>query len=91
MDRAGPSGANALGERQPTSYHARVAVHVEYVTTSDGVRIAYATRGRGPAIVSMPPIPCRHVELEWEVPEEAHMSFPDVSSVHRSTVSTWTS
>src|SRR5262249_20720083 len=59
-----------LGEQHPTSYHGRVAVHVEYVTTSDGVRIAYATRGRGPAIVSMPPIPCRHVELEWEVPDE---------------------
>ena len=54
----------------PTSYHAGVAVRVEYVTTSDGVRIAYATRGRGPAIVSMPPIPCRHVELEWEAPDE---------------------
>jgi len=40
------------------------------VTTRDGVRIAYATRGRGPVIVSMPPIPCRHVELEWEAPDE---------------------
>jgi pimeloyl-ACP methyl ester carboxylesterase len=47
-----------------------VAVQVEYVTTSDGVRIAYAACGRGPAIVSMPPIPCRHVEIEWEVPDE---------------------
>jgi hypothetical protein len=41
---------------------------VEYVTTSDGVRIAYAKRGRGPAVVWMPPLPARHVELEWEQP-----------------------
>lgn len=58
----------ALGS--PTSYDALVAVRVEYVTTSDGVRIAYATRGRGPAIVSMSPLPCRHIELEWEEPDE---------------------
>ena len=43
---------------------------VEYVTTIDGVRIAYATRGHGPAIVSMPPLPARHIELEWEAPDE---------------------
>jgi len=38
------------------------------VTTSDGVRIAYAKRGRGPVVVWMPPLPARHVELEWEQP-----------------------
>ena len=38
------------------------------MTTSDGVRIAYAKRGRGPAVVWMPPLPARHVELEWEQP-----------------------
>jgi len=46
------------------SVHARV----EYVTTSDGVRIAYAKRGSGPNVVWMPPLPARHLELEWEEP-----------------------
>jgi pimeloyl-ACP methyl ester carboxylesterase len=59
-----------LAIASPTSYDALVAVRVEYVTTSDGIRIAYATRGRGPAIVSMSPLPCRHIELEWEEPDE---------------------
>src|SRR5262245_5304628 len=45
-----------------------VPARVEYVTTSDGVRIAYAKRGRGPIVVWMPPLPARHVELEWEQP-----------------------
>jgi pimeloyl-ACP methyl ester carboxylesterase len=42
-----------------------VVPRIQYVTTSDGVRIAYAVNGRGPAILSMPPLPFRHVELEW--------------------------
>jgi pimeloyl-ACP methyl ester carboxylesterase len=41
-----------------------------YVTTADGVRIAWATCGRGRPVVSMPPIPFRHLELEWESPED---------------------
>ena len=40
---------------------------IQYVTTDDGVRIAYAVHGRGPAIISMPPLPFRHVELEWKL------------------------
>jgi pimeloyl-ACP methyl ester carboxylesterase len=43
---------------------------VAYVTTADGVRIAWATHGRGRPIVSMPPLPFRHIELEWESPED---------------------
>jgi pimeloyl-ACP methyl ester carboxylesterase len=43
-----------------------VHARVEYVKASDGVRIAYAMRGRGPAVIWMPPLPARHVELEWE-------------------------
>jgi pimeloyl-ACP methyl ester carboxylesterase len=41
-----------------------------YVTTADGIRIAWATRGRGRPVVSMPPIPFRHIELEWEAPDD---------------------
>jgi pimeloyl-ACP methyl ester carboxylesterase len=43
-----------------------VAPHIRYVTTGDGVRIAWSARGRGPIVVSMPPLPCRHIELEWQ-------------------------
>src|SRR5262245_1288040 len=43
---------------------------VEYVSTSDGVRIAHAKRGRGRSFLWMPPLPARHVELEWEQPTE---------------------
>jgi pimeloyl-ACP methyl ester carboxylesterase len=43
---------------------------VAYVTTADGVRIAYAISGRGHPVVSMPPLPFRHIELEWESPED---------------------
>jgi pimeloyl-ACP methyl ester carboxylesterase len=41
-----------------------------YVTTADGVRIAWASRGRGLPVLSMPPIPFRHLELEWESPDD---------------------
>ncbi len=47
-----------------------MSVRVEYVTTPDGVRIAFARRGRGPVLVWMPPFPARHVELEWKQPDE---------------------
>lgn len=43
---------------------------LEYVTTCDGVRIAYARRGRGPVLVWMPPLPARHLELEWKQPDD---------------------
>jgi pimeloyl-ACP methyl ester carboxylesterase len=43
---------------------------VEYVTACDGVRIAYARRGQGRVVVWMPPLPARHLELEWEQPGE---------------------
>lgn len=43
---------------------------VAYVTTADGVRIAWAARGHGRPVVSMAPIPFRHLELEWESPDD---------------------
>src|SRR5262245_37765852 len=42
--------------------------HVRYATATDGVRIAYTARGDGPALVHLPPLPLRHVELEWTLP-----------------------
>src|SRR5215470_20392645 len=47
-----------------------MSVRIEYTTASDGVRIAFARSGRGPLLVSMPPLPFRHVALEWELPED---------------------
>jgi len=43
---------------------------VQYATTADDVRIAFATDGTGTPLVYMPPIPLRHVELEWHLPED---------------------
>jgi pimeloyl-ACP methyl ester carboxylesterase len=40
---------------------------IGFCTTTDGVRIAYATVGTGPALVVVPFAPC-HLELEWEEP-----------------------
>jgi pimeloyl-ACP methyl ester carboxylesterase len=43
---------------------------VRYATTADGVRIAYCETGRGRPILSMPPLPLRHLERELELPED---------------------
>jgi class 3 adenylate cyclase/pimeloyl-ACP methyl ester carboxylesterase len=42
---------------------------IRFCTTSDGVRIAFATIGEGPALVS-PPGWVSHLELQWEEPKE---------------------
>ena len=41
---------------------------VQYCTTSDGVRIAYATAGEGPALVWLASSVVSHVQLEWRQP-----------------------
>jgi pimeloyl-ACP methyl ester carboxylesterase len=43
---------------------------IHFALTADGVRIAYATLGKGRPLVFMAPIPFRHVELEWRLPED---------------------
>src|SRR5690348_6205932 len=40
---------------------------IEFCTTADEVRIAYATVGSGPGLVVVPFAPC-HIGLEWEEP-----------------------
>ena len=40
---------------------------IGFCTTVDGVRIAYATVGTGPALVVVPYAPC-HIGLEWGEP-----------------------
>ena len=44
-----------------------MAAHTRFFTTTDGVRIAYATIGQGPPLVSIPPW-LSHLELAWDVP-----------------------
>src|SRR3990172_2172917 len=41
---------------------------IHFCTNSDGVRIAYATVGAGPALVSVPGW-ISHLELDWQIPE----------------------
>lgn len=36
-----------------------------FLTTKDGVRIAYATIGAGPPLVDLPPWPA-YIEKDWE-------------------------
>jgi len=43
---------------------------IQFALTGDGVRIAYATMGTGRPLVFMAPLPFRHVELEWRLPED---------------------
>jgi len=45
---------------------------IGYVTTSDGVTIAYAVSGTGAPLVSVPSPPDNHVQLEWEQPLLRH-------------------
>jgi class 3 adenylate cyclase len=41
---------------------------IQYVTTADGVRIAYYTLGTGPAVLTIPSLPVSHLQLEWHTP-----------------------
>ena len=43
---------------------------IQYAVTVDGVRIAFSASGTGRPLVYMPPIPFRHVEREWHLPED---------------------
>jgi|GEM_PF-3890579 len=44
-----------------------MASYTRFFSTRDGVRIAYATLGQGPPIISIPPF-LSHLELMWEAP-----------------------
>jgi DNA-binding CsgD family transcriptional regulator/pimeloyl-ACP methyl ester carboxylesterase len=41
---------------------------VQYVTTSDGMRIAYGVSGRGTPLLFLPGVAFYHVQLGWEYP-----------------------
>jgi class 3 adenylate cyclase len=45
---------------------------VQYVTTADGLSIAFSVTGEGTALVHMLPMPFRHVQAVWDLPEERH-------------------
>src|SRR5512141_1950230 len=40
---------------------------IRFCTTPDGVRIAYAVLGAGPAVIRVPPW-ISHLELQWQLP-----------------------
>jgi DNA-binding CsgD family transcriptional regulator/pimeloyl-ACP methyl ester carboxylesterase len=42
---------------------------IRYVSTVDGVSIAYWTLGQGPPLVQLPGLPHSHIRIEWETPE----------------------
>jgi DNA-binding CsgD family transcriptional regulator/pimeloyl-ACP methyl ester carboxylesterase len=42
---------------------------VRYVTTADGVSIAYWAVGKGAPLVQLPALPHSHIGIEWEQPE----------------------
>ncbi|MGE3858227.1 MAG: alpha/beta fold hydrolase, partial [Dehalococcoidia bacterium] len=41
---------------------------IRYTTASDGVNLAFATRGEGVPVLFMPPVPFSHLEAMWSVP-----------------------
>jgi pimeloyl-ACP methyl ester carboxylesterase len=47
-----------------------MAPRVQYATTADGLSIAFSATGEGTALVHMLPMPFRHVQAVWDVPEE---------------------
>lgn len=42
---------------------------VSFARTPDGVAIAYATLGEGLPLIHMRPLPWRHIQLEWRLPD----------------------
>jgi len=43
---------------------------IQFAIAADGARIAYSVSGSGRAVLYMAPLPFRHVELEWKLPED---------------------
>src|SRR5206468_2615225 len=60
-DRAG------LCPRFFNPYHLAVEQHIRFCTAPDGVRLAYATSGKGPALVRAPHW-LTHLEFDWRSP-----------------------
>jgi class 3 adenylate cyclase/pimeloyl-ACP methyl ester carboxylesterase len=52
---------------------------IQYVTTSDGVSIAYAVVGDGPPMVRVPTLPVSHLRLVWQA-EFARETFGGLSN-----------
>jgi class 3 adenylate cyclase len=57
---------------------------IQYATTSDGLHIAFAVSGSGPALISVPAPPDNHIQLEW-AHEERRRSI-ELLSAHRTLV-----
>jgi len=59
------SGSSKLPDERHTAPSAQ---HVQYATTSDGVRIAYCVVGQGPPLIHMSPMPFSNLQKEWADP-----------------------
>src|SRR5688572_22201317 len=44
---------------------------IRYARTADGVNIAFAELGAGPAVICLPPLPFSHIEEVWRLPGAA--------------------
>jgi pimeloyl-ACP methyl ester carboxylesterase len=62
------SGAAASRPPAPSGQTGALEQHIRFTTTSDGVSLAYATIGSGPAIVRVLGH-FTHLEVEWEWPD----------------------
>jgi len=65
-----------------TAYHCRtMEQQIRFCTTSDGVRIAYATAGEGPALVRVAGW-FSHLEFEWGSPVAVWRSLEPLAASH---------
>jgi pimeloyl-ACP methyl ester carboxylesterase len=56
----------AVASREPDSRAAPQTPEMKYVTTADGLSIAYYTIGQGPAVLDLM-LPFSHLEAEWHI------------------------
>src|SRR5436190_1031227 len=72
LQAAAPTPADGRIERRPDAERAKPAAHeVQFCTTSDGVRIAYASVGAGPTVVWASHW-MSHLAFSWESPIWRH-------------------
>src|SRR5262249_47112568 len=73
-----PASEAMIAERKPAS---RIEQEIRFCTTSDGVRIAYATVGGGPPLIKAANW-LNHLEYDWESPIWRHL-FRGLAEDHR--------
>ena len=64
------------------------APRIQYVKTSDGINIAYATAGSGPPVVWTRNMFQSHLQLEWDQPVQ-RAGFENIISAGAMLVRLW--